>query len=154
MADIPDTDTKHRDEEDNHIIFNVEKRRVYIFCKINRDATLEMQSLLDEFKENDIGKNNNEPVTVVLNTEGGSAFQGLAIYDLLKSCGFKLKTIVLGEVASAGVVIFLAGDERLMHKNAAIHFHATALQFEKPKDRLERSERDILQAEIEIVTPK
>ncbi|MBI2063629.1 MAG: ATP-dependent Clp protease proteolytic subunit [Candidatus Yanofskybacteria bacterium] len=150
MAEIPDADTNQH-EEDNHIIFSVEKRRIYIFREINRDATLEMQSLLDEFRENDVAKKNDRPVTLILNTDGGAAFQGLAIYDLLKSSGLKLITIALGEVASAGVVIFLAGDQRWMHKNAAIHFHSTALQFEKPQERLERFERDILQAEIRVI---
>lgn len=135
-------------KEDTKIVVDVQQRRISIFCKIDRTATLMMQSILEELKSS---VHKDEVITIVLNTEGGSAFQGLAIYDLLKSCGFKLRTVVLGEVASAGVAILLAGDERLMHKNAAIHFHATALQFEEPKERLERSERNILQAEIDII---
>ncbi|MBI2063197.1 MAG: ATP-dependent Clp protease proteolytic subunit [Candidatus Yanofskybacteria bacterium] len=149
MANIPDAEISG---DENHIIFNIEKRRIYIFRVIDRDATLEMQSLLDEFKENgDATKKDSVPITIVINSPGGSAFQGLAIYDLLKSSGFKLITIILGEVASAGVAISLVGDQRWMHKNAVIHFHAAAFQFENPKERLERFERDIMQKEVRVV---
>lgn len=143
MVDIPNADSKRRDEEDNHIIFNVEKRRVYIFCTINRDATLEMQSLLDEFEENSIGKENDRPITVVVNTEGGLAFQGLAIYDLMRTSGLKFRTVVLGEVASAGLVIALAGQERWMHRHASLKFHATAMQFAEPQKTLEQYDEDM-----------
>ncbi len=145
---MADGERPEEGREDTKIVANIEQRRISIFCKIDRTATLMMQSILEEFKST---MQKGEVVTVVLNTEGGSAFQGLAIYDLLKSSGLKLRTIVLGEVASAGVVILLAGNERWMHRNAAIHFHATALQFEESKKILERSERDILQAEIDVI---
>jgi len=143
MANIPDADTKSRDEEDNHIIFNIEKRRVYIFCKINRDAALEMQSLLDEFKEGDTNKKDTKPITVVVNTEGGLAYQGLAIYDLIRNSGLNFRTVILGEVASAGLVVALAGQERWMYKHASLKFHATAMQFAEPQKGLEQHEEDV-----------
>ncbi|MBI2670343.1 MAG: ATP-dependent Clp protease proteolytic subunit [Candidatus Yanofskybacteria bacterium] len=139
MTDIPNA-ASQSEEEDNDIIFDLESRRIDIFCKVDRRAALHMQTIIEELKNT--GKKET-PVTVVVNTEGGLAFQGLAIYDLMRSSGLKFRTIVLGEVASAGLVIALAGKERWMHKHASLKFHATAMQFAEPQKALEQYDEDV-----------
>src|SRR3989344_9685570 len=92
---IRDTSLEN-DGEYNKIVFNLKKRRIDIFCKIDRNAVLMMQAIIEELKGSKVRE---RPVTVVVNTDGGLAFQGLAIYDLVKNSGLKFRTIVLGEVA-------------------------------------------------------
>ncbi len=71
----------------------------------------------------------NRNIKFYICTGGGDCCVGLAIYDLLRSkarsSGLLIETIAIGEVASAGIVIFLAGDRRLIHENALLFSHLT-----------------------------
>lgn len=51
------------------------------------------------------------PITVMINSPGGSADAGFAIYDLLRFVSCPVRTIVNGLCASAGILIHLAGDD-------------------------------------------
>ena len=59
-----------------------------------------------------------DQVTVRINSRGGDVQEGWAIHDLLVNSGKKIKTIGEGRVYSIATIIFLAGDEREMLKNA------------------------------------
>lgn len=51
------------------------------------------------------------PITVFINSPGGSADAGFAIYDMLRFIAPKVRTVVNGLSASAGILIHLAGDD-------------------------------------------
>jgi ATP-dependent protease ClpP protease subunit len=76
----------------------------------NTSATIVSQ-FLDDNKDAD-------SITVRINSRGGDVQEGWAIYDLLTNSGKKIKTIGEGKVYSIATIIFLAGTERLMLKNA------------------------------------
>ena len=48
-----------------------------------------------------------KPITVIINSPGGSADSGFAIYDLLRFTSCPVRTVANGLVASAAVLIFL-----------------------------------------------
>lgn len=52
-----------------------------------------------------------KPITVIVNSPGGSADSGFAIYDALRFVSCPIHTIVMGMCASAGVMIYLGGDK-------------------------------------------
>ncbi len=53
-----------------------------------------------------------KPVTVMINSPGGSADAGFAIYDLLRFVRPPVNTVVNGLCASAGILIQLATDKK------------------------------------------
>ncbi|MFK7740189.1 MAG: ATP-dependent Clp protease proteolytic subunit [Planctomycetota bacterium] len=55
-------------------------------------------------------KDPDAPITVMINSPGGSADAGFAIYDMLRFVSCPIRTIVNGLSASAGILIHLAGD--------------------------------------------
>ncbi len=57
-------------------------------------------------------------IDVRINSRGGDVQEGWAIYDLLTTSGKKIKTIGEGRVYSIATIVFLAGAEREMLKNA------------------------------------
>ncbi len=122
------------------MVYDPASRRIDIFCKIDQKAALYIHQLLNEFKKGKEAVRKRGKVTIVVNTRGGEALQGLAIYDLIRSSGFDVRTVVLGEVASSGLVVALAGRERFMHQNAILHFHRTAMEFGTPRQVVEWSE--------------
>ncbi len=52
-----------------------------------------------------------KPITVIVNSPGGSADSGFAIYDAMRFVKCPVRSIVMGLCASAGVMIFLGGDK-------------------------------------------
>ncbi len=62
-------------------------------------------------------------ITFVLNTVGGSFYQGLAIHDLIKYAVPNSKIVCVGEVMSAGITILMAGAERVAYPNTQFLVH-------------------------------
>lgn len=65
-------------------------------------------------------------LTVRLNTPGGSVFDGLAIYNVLRELaknGTAIETVVDGIAASMGSILMLAGDVRRMPANTYLMIH-------------------------------
>jgi hypothetical protein len=52
------------------------------------------------------------PITVHVNSPGGSVLAGLAIYDTMRSIAAPIKTVGYGMQASMGSILLVAGDER------------------------------------------
>jgi ATP-dependent protease ClpP protease subunit len=57
-------------------------------------------------------------ITVRINSRGGDVQEGWTIHDLLTTSGKKIKTIGEGKIYSIATVIFLAGSEREIMRNA------------------------------------
>jgi len=67
-----------------------------------------------------IGKND---IVVNINSPGGNFFEGVAIYNMLRSHQYKVTVNVLGLAASAASVIAMSGDEILMGDGAFLMIH-------------------------------
>ncbi len=63
------------------------------------------------------------PITVYVNSPGGSADSGFAIYDLLRFTACPVRSIANGIVASSAVLIYLAGKERFSLPSARFLLH-------------------------------
>lgn len=65
----------------------------------------------------------NKDVTVKINSPGGDMFEGIAIYNLLRSHPAKVTVEVLGWAASAASIIAMAGDEIRMGLGSFMMIH-------------------------------
>ena len=65
-----------------------------------------------------------KPLTVEIFSFGGSAFEGLAIHQILSAHDAPVTTTVMGVAASAASVIAIAGDKRIVPENGAIMIHS------------------------------
>ena len=81
--------------------------------------------LLDEFLNDLKSLEGKSSVTVHINSVGGSFFAGLAIYNRLRSLGASITTINDSLAASAGSIIFMAGDpgKRKVHAGSTLMVH-------------------------------
>lgn len=66
---------------------------------------------------------NPKSVTIRINSPGGDAFEGVAIYNILKSSGKPVNVIVDGLAASAASIIAMAGDTVIMGKGTTMMIH-------------------------------
>src|SRR5690625_1965122 len=109
----------------------------------------------DSFSANDIDralKNaGDNDVIVNINSPGGDAFDGIAIYNRLKRHKGKVTVIVDGWAASAASVIAMAGDEIIMGLGSMMMIHeawtivlGSKTELRKEADVLEELENGII----------
>lgn len=64
-----------------------------------------------------------KPISILLNTPGGSWEDGMAVYDLITKLKSPITIIGMGKLYSMGSIIFQAGDKRIMMANTAMMIH-------------------------------
>lgn len=64
-----------------------------------------------------------KPITIILNSEGGSVVSGFAIYDLIMACNCHINIVVLGEACSSASFILQAADERILSDTSQVMIH-------------------------------
>lgn len=67
-----------------------------------------------------------DSITVHINSVGGDMYAGIAIYNRLKGLAAKVTTINDGLAASAGSLIFMAGDTRKVNSGSNLMIHGAA----------------------------
>lgn len=77
----------------------------------------------DDIKEEEYRDWVREPIYLHINSNGGNAYDALAIYDVIKHSKTPVYTVALGWCMSAGLWIFMAGDTRLIGEHATLMFH-------------------------------
>lgn len=95
---------------------------ISIFGDIGEAMFYESVSLSDFKTEFEKVKNSSE-IRVMLNSPGGSVFDGMAIYNLISSVRNKVTVEVLGMAASIASVIALAGRELVMGEGSYFMIH-------------------------------
>lgn len=70
-------------------------------------------------------ESSDRPINVYVNSPGGVVTAGLAIYDTMRSLRCPISTTCVGQAASFGTIILLAGDpgRRFALPHARIHMH-------------------------------
>ncbi|HEU5440173.1 MAG TPA: ATP-dependent Clp protease proteolytic subunit [Ktedonobacterales bacterium] len=70
------------------------------------------------------------PINVYVNSPGGVITAGMAIYDTMRSLRCPISTTCVGQAASFGTIILMAGDpgRRFSLPHARIHMHQPLLQ--------------------------
>ena len=62
-------------------------------------------------------------ITIYFNSPGGEVASGLAIYDVMQAVSCPIRTVCLGNAASAAALLFISGDEREMLPHARVMIH-------------------------------
>jgi len=73
-----------------------------------------------------------QEVHLIVGTGGGNIPDALLTYAFLRALPLKLTTYNLSTVASAGLIIYLAGERRVAAPNASFGFHHVTQNFSKP----------------------
>lgn len=65
------------------------------------------------------------PLTLIINTPGGNAYDGFALIDTMDMSRLTIKTVAVGHVCSMGAIIFTAGTpgQRVMTRNSYMMLH-------------------------------
>jgi ATP-dependent Clp protease protease subunit len=75
--------------------------------------------------ENFVNKKRRKELLLMICSEGGDVSTAFALIDVMRSSHVPIKTVGLGQIASAGLLIFLAGarERRILTPNTSILSH-------------------------------
>lgn len=89
-------------------------------------------------------------IDVVINSNGGDVFQGVAIGNILKSNKAKINIVINGLAASAASIIAMAGDTVKIYNNAQLMIHRASTygegnvdEFRTIADQLESIDKSV-----------
>ena len=87
-----------------------------------------------------------EPITILINSPGGSADDGFAIYDMIRFIRPPVRIVSVGLSASAATVIMLAAekDSRFALPNARIMIHQPSMRYMGVAEDVKRTAEQIL----------
>ena len=116
-------------EEESQDLISVEKNKVMFYSDVNPNSCFKLLACLSKAKEyvalhnisNDLG--DDMKVYLHICSDGGEVCSAWAVIDTILSSKVDIVTVCEGCVASAGVLISLAGKERYIRKHAYMLIH-------------------------------
>ena len=129
--------------------------RIYFYADIDREKTLVLTKNLKNLEDELITRKQvwdlNEIPTLHLHIQspGGQAHAGFAMYDLIRNLQIPIYTYVDGVAASAATLLIIAGKKRFIYKNSFMMIHQVKHDFwgifthENLKDQMENDENDM-----------
>lgn len=70
-----------------------------------------------------LNKSDVDSITLIIDSAGGTVHEALCLIDVMLLTNKKIITIGLGQICSAALLVFLAGDERKITQNTSILSH-------------------------------
>lgn len=111
--------------------------QITLDSRLLEKRVLYFDSVVDEEKINQLirafivlSDEKEKPITLVIDSPGGSIQAGLALIDVMNACPCIINTVVLGMGASMGAVIAAAGTKgnRYISKHSRLMIHEPLLQ--------------------------
>ena len=129
-----------------------EELRIDIYGPIGKwswdDTAVSAKDVMDA-----VGQANGTPITLHVNSEGGSVFDGFAIYTVLRDCPSEVTAYIDGLAASAASYVVMAADEIIMSDVAWMMIHSASScvwgnkkDFQKEAEMLDGIDKGIAKA--------
>ena len=96
----------------------LEESEVFLVDEITPKSANNLIQKLMYLDSKDLGE-----ITIYINSPGGEVISGLAVYDYIKIMKSPVRTVCIGDAASMGAIIFLAGEKREMLPHTRILIH-------------------------------
>lgn len=96
---------------------DIDGRTIYIFDELDEHLAENVVKSL-QFLSNTDGA-----ITIMINSQGGTASDMFAIYDAIRACNNEIITVGIGEICSAAGLVLVAGDKVLVSRNSMFMAH-------------------------------
>jgi ATP-dependent protease ClpP protease subunit len=113
--------SEEEEDEESHV--KVIGNKIIFYGDVTNKSCFDIISALHEAKENISTGNQSSEIFLHICTHGGDVYPALGLISQIENFPSKIITVTEGCVASAGVLIALAGHERWMTKNSYMLIH-------------------------------
>lgn len=97
---------------------DIVRRRLYLSTGVCEEIIHDLIVAVDRMQSE-----SDEEITLLMNTGGGSFYDALALYDVLRAVKGPTTVVGLGSVMSAGAILLQAGKRRLIAPNCRFMIH-------------------------------
>lgn len=114
-------DTETSDKSPGQLL---QENGMYVFMgEVDHDSVKPLIEWI--LHENYVAKKKRKELLLMICSEGGDIEPAFALIDVMRSSNIHIKTVGLGQIASAGLMIFLAGSpgRRILTPNTSILSH-------------------------------
>ncbi len=144
---LAEEDDKEKDGGDGNLLKQLLKTRaIQVYEPISDKIARKVHSQLLLMQQQD----EKAPITVYINSPGGAADSGFAIYDALRYFKPPVRTVVNGLCASAAVMVFLAApkDRRFSLPNSRFLLHQPSTFVQGSASDIEISAEEIVKLRL------
>jgi ATP-dependent Clp protease protease subunit len=126
--------------ESGQIMVDAENREIYFFKPVESDSA---QDTIISLRSLD--RISSQPITLIINSGGGSVQDGFAIYDQICACKSKVIGVVFGACYSMAALILQGCDTRVMAPTSRFMIHDGAMNMEGriTKTDFKRTNREV-----------
>ncbi|MFD0697992.1 ATP-dependent Clp protease proteolytic subunit [Paenibacillus sp. GCM10027628] len=127
------------------------ERTLYLFEGINKSSVKMIIEQMIKINQFDDDKDKKEkdykrlPIDLIINSNGGSVYDGLALINVIDNSKTPVHTHVFGLAASMSLLIAVSGHKRYSGRLSTFMYHSVSNhiggQFEHLKNRLDETER-------------
>ncbi len=111
--------------------------KIYLHGDVDCEMFTVLSQGLDEYVDT-APKDFKGYLDIELISDGGAAYDALAMYDRIVNCPLNIRITCHGLVASAAVLILAAGNYRIMTKNSWVMVHEDSWKLKGKTSDLER----------------
>lgn len=125
------------------------KRKFYLFEEVSESSIRTLVKDISETLEHDDQQERilkeyiREPIHLVIDSYGGSCYDGLALINLLRTTSTPIYTYSYGKAASMGFTLFLLGEKRFATEDTTFMYHQLSGgaigKFESIKNSIEQT---------------
>lgn len=102
----------------------LEKRIIFLDKRIDSES---MNEIIQQISLLSI-ENPDEPITMLINSPGGSILNGMVIIDAMNASPCEIRTVSLGIAASMAAVILASGNKRYASQSSQVMLHQPLVQ--------------------------
>lgn len=125
---IETLELREKQREESDALAGADQHRIYTFYgEVEPTLVEDCMAELGAWSRRDPG----EPMTILLNSCGGTCIDGIALYDYimsLRAIGHHITIIALGEASSMGGIILQAADHRVMGATSELLIHEVSAE--------------------------
>jgi ATP-dependent protease ClpP protease subunit len=115
----------------------LKKREIWINGNIDESLVEKLYINLIDLE----AQSNVLPLTVVINSIGGNYWESIVATDIMGTLNCPVKTVALANAVSGGFILFMGGQERIMHDYSCLMMHSVSTgAMDKIQDIKERLE--------------
>ena len=120
-----ENDENDYDSDTESDLVNVENNKIMFYSDVNNKSIVKLIKAIDKAKKyvNILDVPSENKIYLHICSDGGDLYSALAAIDVILDSKIKIVTICEGCVASAGVLISLASNERFIRKHAYMLIH-------------------------------
>jgi ATP-dependent Clp protease protease subunit len=111
-------------------------KTIFLYGEISNSSTMKaIDNFLEIIEYNEEFENPGDPIKLIINSPGGSVYDGFGIIGLMETSPIPIHTYAYGQIMSMALPIFASGQKRFSSPYTTFMYHG--ISWDSPYEKLE-----------------